>query len=203
MSIHEDIVNVLALHCKHLPKALVNECVLEPSARAVTLVLEKLLAVQRAGAPLHDRFAGEHLQPSVQAPVAVVQVHAVQAIPVLSKDIAETRGEEDGVGLDLDCPIVVQELLAADNLPPNYHEDVDVQRSLEVPALVCPEVALDKTGADSLSDLNALIAVQRVRVASEDAGAVPVLQLCQPKVVTPWQYQGEAEQRGIVLRPAI
>mmetsp|Transcript_92780 Transcript_92780/g.276782 ORF Transcript_92780/g.276782 Transcript_92780/m.276782 type:complete len:455 (-) Transcript_92780:357-1721(-) len=149
----------------------------------------------------------EDLDRPVQAQLAVVQPHrplcgAVGLVQAL-QHLRQTVGEEDGVWIHLDDPVVVPDLPVSDQLLPEAHEDRGVQRCVELTAHLRLEGALHDVVVEvlifggSVLEFDPFAAVHGPTGAVEDATAPPRMRLDHVHLVAPWQHDGGAEERWV------
>mmetsp|Transcript_67725 Transcript_67725/g.218816 ORF Transcript_67725/g.218816 Transcript_67725/m.218816 type:complete len:391 (-) Transcript_67725:842-2014(-) len=183
---------VVPCNVEHLPQALVYEQVLAPEAISSALLLEVLHATRRARRPGRHGIAGEDLQRPMQAKLAIVQVGALLGLWMQRKDLEKPRGEKDGIGVDLHCPIMMLEASLLDDLGPDSDEDVQVQGGPKLASLSALEVTVDDGCVDPWRHLNHLVAVNCKLIAREETHLLLVLHGQQRLLITTWQHEGEA-----------
>mmetsp|Transcript_7616 Transcript_7616/g.21091 ORF Transcript_7616/g.21091 Transcript_7616/m.21091 type:complete len:217 (-) Transcript_7616:393-1043(-) len=194
MVFQEQVVHIHFPHMEDLLETLVNEHVLPPEAGPGAQLVEVVEALLRSVAPSHHCVAREDLEWPMEAHLAVVQVHACICLAVDLQDALEAMRKEDGVWIDLHCPIIVTENAVADDFLPNPHEDVSVQCRPKLAPPLALEAAVNDGGLHTIRDLERDIAVDRIRIASKEVCARLVLPLQQCLLVALRQHQHPTEQ---------
>mmetsp|Transcript_28156 Transcript_28156/g.83896 ORF Transcript_28156/g.83896 Transcript_28156/m.83896 type:complete len:660 (+) Transcript_28156:230-2209(+) len=134
----------------------------------------------------------------------LVAVHHVDVLSVVRAHvIPHAVGDEHGVGIHLQGPVVVAEALLADDLVPGLHEEQGVRRGAVLRD--AHRGSLDLDGEDLLRAVQHLaqadhaIREQRVPVAAKDAGAESDLLLQKSRLVARRLEQREAVEGGPAL----
>mmetsp|Transcript_28643 Transcript_28643/g.91292 ORF Transcript_28643/g.91292 Transcript_28643/m.91292 type:complete len:251 (-) Transcript_28643:722-1474(-) len=181
--LEEQVVDLHFLDVQQRPTTPEVEVLLLVFVRLPLLALPPVLLVHRQGLP------GYHLNGSVHAPVAVVEVHwllRVSRIPPVADYLPEAAGEEHGVRVKLHGPGVPPGAFILDDLGPEPDENVRVQRRVpSAPELHCQVACHDvrRQRPAALRQCDALVAVDGILVAIEDAHALPVLVLQHARLV--------------------
>eukprot|EP00406_Dinophysis_acuminata_P082660 CAMPEP_0179248492 /NCGR_PEP_ID=MMETSP0797-20121207/20153_1 /TAXON_ID=47934 /ORGANISM="Dinophysis acuminata, Strain DAEP01" /LENGTH=575 /DNA_ID=CAMNT_0020956145 /DNA_START=133 /DNA_END=1857 /DNA_ORIENTATION=+ len=201
--LREQAVVVQPLDLEHA-QALPQEDVL---AGLVPLPMEGLLAEADApGEGLHgdprDHFDGpvqaaalrpRHLPAGAVALVAVVEVQRPAAARDAQDVCPEELRQEDGVGVDLDRPVIPQVLLLAEDRVPDVEEDPRVEGLVAAAPEGAPEGPLDDGDVDPEARR---VAEDLVGVAGEDASLAVQLQTHKRHLAAVREHHLKAEERG-------
>jgi len=182
------------VNAQHLPQALVCERVLAPLAAAVAMLAEVLEAPGHSLAEQDNGFPGERLKSPMHAGLAVVQVHALRLLCVALQGSSQPRRKEDTSRVHLHCPVVLPEAPLAHNLLPDLDEDVRVLSHGELVAESACQVAVDHGREQPRRHEQGPLAVDRVLVAGEDAGALLDLHLQQLLLIAVRHQVDKAEE---------
>mmetsp|Transcript_99317 Transcript_99317/g.309477 ORF Transcript_99317/g.309477 Transcript_99317/m.309477 type:complete len:230 (-) Transcript_99317:943-1632(-) len=171
----------------------VQQCPTPPEVEVLLLVLVRLpvLALLRALLVDLEGLLRQHLDGTVHAPVAVVEVDRglrVARVPPVPQDLVKPGREEDGVRVDLHRPLVLPSAGVLHDLRPEPDEDVRVEGRVPLAAELHLEAALNDVRLERLLAAvqdDALVAVDRVLVALEYAHLLGVLVLQQALLVAP------------------
>mmetsp|Transcript_40139 Transcript_40139/g.93241 ORF Transcript_40139/g.93241 Transcript_40139/m.93241 type:complete len:300 (-) Transcript_40139:783-1682(-) len=162
------------------------------------LVLQSPAAVLQVACEDPHTTLGKHLDRSVQAFVAVVEVDGLSGVPDGSV-AAEPLRQQHRVRVRLHGPLAEAVAAELSHLPPDAVEDLGVQGGVELAA----EAALEVSGHDlrlegprgALAQRDGFVANDIPAVARENADALGQLSPDQGDLVTPWQHQGETVDR--------
>mmetsp|Transcript_36310 Transcript_36310/g.113114 ORF Transcript_36310/g.113114 Transcript_36310/m.113114 type:complete len:616 (-) Transcript_36310:48-1895(-) len=149
----------------------------------------------------------EDLDRPMQAQLAIVQPHrrarlAVRLVLVL-QHLLQAVGEEDGVRVDLDGPVVRPHPAIIDDPLPEPAEDRGVQSGLELAANLRLQCAVHDVRVHVLIwgravlQLHRFVAEHGPCVALEDAAAPLDVRPHHVHLVCPRQHEGEAEERRV------
>mmetsp|Transcript_18337 Transcript_18337/g.52398 ORF Transcript_18337/g.52398 Transcript_18337/m.52398 type:complete len:590 (+) Transcript_18337:278-2047(+) len=196
MVLHQQAVVVVPPDSEHLPQALVDEEVLAPEAIAAAQLPEVVVARLPALPPRGDRVAGEDLDGAMQAILAVVEVNPLLRLHVHGHGAPQAGCEKDSIGIHLHAPVVDQVHLVGDKAIPQGHEDRQVEGRAELAALLALQIAVDRSGRQSVREGDRGVAVHGVALALEQAHLVSVLHNEELLLVALRDHEGEAEQGG-------
>mmetsp|Transcript_149935 Transcript_149935/g.462858 ORF Transcript_149935/g.462858 Transcript_149935/m.462858 type:complete len:372 (-) Transcript_149935:368-1483(-) len=171
-------------------------------------LLRQIVAARHLRQEGRDRLAGEDLDGAVQAVLAVVQVHGLQTARQRdlahraphSQDLLQALGEENGVDVKLDNPVVLCVPGQAADLLPHREQRRGVQRG--VPPATQRDVQIDADDGhihwQGLPDAKLLCSVcEDVKlVASKEPHALSLLIGKQWQLVAVRQREREAVQRN-------
>mmetsp|Transcript_18268 Transcript_18268/g.48224 ORF Transcript_18268/g.48224 Transcript_18268/m.48224 type:complete len:251 (-) Transcript_18268:98-850(-) len=117
--------------------------------------------------------------------------------PIGTQHLAQALGEEDGVRVDLDVPVVVAVPAILVDCLPHPDEDVRVHGQAPLASTWAAQRALDQRRGELPSggaEDRGLVGVHGEVLAGEDAHALGVLPLEQAWLVAKWEHQREAEE---------
>eukprot|EP00445_Apocalathium_hangoei_P019404 CAMPEP_0203894272 /NCGR_PEP_ID=MMETSP0359-20131031/37272_1 /ASSEMBLY_ACC=CAM_ASM_000338 /TAXON_ID=268821 /ORGANISM="Scrippsiella Hangoei, Strain SHTV-5" /LENGTH=183 /DNA_ID=CAMNT_0050816555 /DNA_START=1012 /DNA_END=1563 /DNA_ORIENTATION=- len=143
----------------------------------------------------------QHLEGSVQAPLAIIQIQAVpftvglhQCCSMVREDVAENVRNEHTIGIDFGGPREGPVIAVLENSAPHLQEYGSVQPRAKLAAHFAIEVDIDDGCVHSRSRARAVVAVYLVPIAIEDAREFSMLEPDQVKLVTRGHDEAEAEQ---------
>mmetsp|Transcript_42990 Transcript_42990/g.133628 ORF Transcript_42990/g.133628 Transcript_42990/m.133628 type:complete len:420 (+) Transcript_42990:225-1484(+) len=165
------------------------------------VLLGPLLAIDQVGHEDLHRSPGEDLQRPVQGSAAVVDDGALLDLSLVElgfgKGTAQAVGQEDGVGVGLDDPVVVLVLARVVDLLPGRNEDGGVQVRAPRASLGNPEVGVGQNLRPiSVAKVHADAAVHRRLLAREDAPVLARVGHHEALLGAAGQHQREAEERS-------
>mmetsp|Transcript_73843 Transcript_73843/g.228109 ORF Transcript_73843/g.228109 Transcript_73843/m.228109 type:complete len:368 (-) Transcript_73843:756-1859(-) len=200
VSLKQHVVEVDALDVQDSLEALVQKHVLAPEAVPGAELPEVGHATVHAPMPAQHGAPRQHLEWPMHPQLAIVDVHRLLSRGVLQRrqPPAKPVGEEDGVRVDLDRPVPLREDAVADDLSPDVHEDVVVQRRLELAAVLALEAVPSDYGLYSRGDLYGVAAVHGAVLATKDPGGHGVRLAQQLALVAPGHHDSKAEEADTV-----
>mmetsp|Transcript_57276 Transcript_57276/g.153008 ORF Transcript_57276/g.153008 Transcript_57276/m.153008 type:complete len:429 (-) Transcript_57276:95-1381(-) len=178
---------------QNLLEALIHVHILAPmgvSEPELLLALHVVLAVQIDCAPRED------LDRAVQSVLAVVDVGPIGTLDHLVQAPPQAVWEENGVWVDLDCPVVEPEAAAVDNLLPEGYENSCIEGRARITSNLALQVALDDLRVNPRAYLDLGIAEDSMLLAGKDAHTLGVLHLEERQLVALWLHQSHAVERA-------